>query len=110
MSAIQEAKAMFEAKGLNFEQQLAWYLTNGLVVCQHDRFLMAKAIRSEVGDDDWNHPDADCWYVNCAVGKGCLEWFLMQAPHRLPKIAFRRLRDPANKLKCYNTSDFERFA
>ncbi len=110
MTAIQEAKQMFEARGLNFEEQLGWYLMNGVVVSLPDRFLMAKPIRSWVGDDDWNHPDADCWYCHVAVGKNCLEWFLMQAPYRLPKLAWRRVKDNANRLRCYNTSDFERFA
>lgn len=110
MTAIQEAKAMHEELGLNFETILGWYLMNGVVISTPDRFLMAKAIRSSVGDDDWNHPDADCWYVACAVGKGSLEWFLLQAPYRLPKVAWRRLNDPSNRLKCYNVDAFERFA
>lgn len=111
MSAILEAKRMFEERGLKFEEQLGWYLMNGgLVVCTPDRFLMAKPIRSWVGDDDWYPENPDAWYVHCAVGKGALEWFLMQAPYRLPKLAWRRMKDGANRLKCYNTSDFERFA
>lgn len=103
-----EAKKLFSEAGLNFEEQLGWYLTRGFVVSREDRFLMAKPIRSWVGDDDWEAPDADTWYVHMCVGRGALEWALMQAPYRLPKIAFRRLKDPANRLKCYNTDAFER--
>ncbi len=110
MSAIEEAREMFKANGLDFDEQLGWYLEHGLVVSTPDRFLMAKPIRSWVGDDDWDAPDADCWYVHAAVGKNCLEWFVMQAPYRLPKLAWRRIKDPLNRLRCYNTSTFERLA
>lgn len=101
---------MFEEHGQNFEEQLGWYLTHGVVVCTPDRFIMAKPIRSWIGYNDWDAPDADCWYVHCAVGKGCLEWYLLQAPYRLPKLAWKRIGDPDNRLKCYNTATFERFA
>lgn len=110
MHAIHEAKQMFVERGLNFEQRLCWYLENGLVVVRPDRFLMAKPIRSWVGDDDWNAPDADCWYVDCAVGKGSLEWFLLQAPYRLPKLAWRRTKAKDNVLKYYPTDKFERLS
>ena len=113
MHAIAEAKRMYAERGLNFEERLGWYLTHGLVVSREDRFLMAKAVNSKHGDkadDTWDEPNPDCWYVECAVGQGCLEWFLMQAPIRLQKLAWRRLKDGANKLKYYPTSAFERFA
>ena len=99
---------MFEERGLNFEQQLGWYLMNGIVVCRPDRFLMVKPIRSWVGDDDWNAPDADTWYCHVAVGEGALKWFLSQVPYQLPKVAWRRVKDPSNRLRCYNTNDFQR--
>ena len=108
MNAISEAKALYMIRGLNFEERLGWYLMNGLVIVQPERFLMAKPIRSSVGDDDWNAPDADTWYVECAVGKGALEWFLCQAPYRLPKLAWRRVKDKENRLKFYDTATFER--
>lgn len=108
MNAILEARELFAKFNLKFEEQLSHYLAYGVVISTPDRFIMAKPIRSSVGDDDWNAPDADCWYVHCAVGKGCLEWFLLQAPYRLPKLAWRRFKDRENRLKYYSTNTFER--
>ncbi len=102
---------MFKRAGLNtFERDLCWYLEHGLVISRPDRFIMAKLIDSTKGDDDWHPAKPDCWYVHAAVGRGCLEWFLKQSPIRMPKIAFRRLKDGANRLRFYNTNTFERFA
>lgn len=110
MQAIQEAKALFQERGLSFEERLGWYLQNGVVISTPERFIMGRMINSQRGDVDWNPDDADCWYVEVAVGKSCLEWFLCQAPIRLPKLAWRRFKDPEERLRCYNTSTFERFA
>lgn len=110
MKPIYEAKKMFMDLGLNFEEQLSWYLTNGVVLSFEDRFLMAKAIVASEGDDCWNPQNPDCWYVHCAVGKDCLKWFLNQAPYKLPYIAWRRNRGRGNKFRVYNASTFERFA
>lgn len=108
MKAINEAKTMFALKGFNFEQHLAWYLQSGIVISRDDRFLMAKKINHARGDDEWNPEDADAWYVHCAVGKGSLEWFLLQAPVRLPYLCWRRIKQGENRLKCYRTETFER--
>lgn len=111
MTAIQEAKKLYEERGIRFEDRLGAYLANGgVVVSTPERFLMARMINSERGDADWNPEDADCWYCECAVGRGGVEWFLLQAPIRMPKIAFRRFKDKQERLKCYNTSTFERYA
>lgn len=110
MQAIAKAKGMYMSRGLNFEQILGWYLMNGIVISNDSRFLMAKVIDSTVGDDDWNPEKPDCWYVECAVGKNCLGWFLEQATVELPYLAWRRLKDEKNVLKFYETATFKRFA
>jgi hypothetical protein len=91
MKPIYEAKKMFLERGLNFEEQLSWYLTNGVVLSLEDRFLMAKPIELAVGND-------------------CLKWFFDQAPYRLPYIGWRRNKDGNNRFRVYNASTFERFA
>ncbi len=110
MKPIYEAKKMFMERGLNFEEQLSWYLTNGVVLSFEDRFLMAKPIELAKGDDNWNPENPDCWYVHCAVGKDCLKWFFNQAPYRLPYIGWRRNKDGNNRFRVYHASTFERFA
>ena len=111
MNAIQEAKSLYIKHGLSFERDLCHYLEHGVVISRPDRFLMGKAVREADGanaDDQWNVKKPDTWYIHCAIGKGFLEWFLMNAPERLPKIAFRRWKQKENKLRFYNTSTFER--
>ena len=110
MHAILEAKDLYRRYSLNFERDLGFYLMNGLVIARPDRFMMAKPIVADIGDECWNPISPDCWYVHCAVGKGAVSWFLSQAPFRLPKIAFRRFKDGHNKMKIYNTDTFERLA
>lgn len=110
MNAIMEAKALYAQHGLDFERDLGFYLTNGLVVSRPDRFLMAKLIVKEEGDDCWNPEKPDSWYVHVAVGKGALEWFLLQAPIRMPYLSWRRFKNGKNDLRTYRTEQFERFA
>jgi hypothetical protein len=110
LSAIVAARSLFNEHGQDFEQQLGWYLTRGVVVSTPDRFIMAKPIRADRGDDEWGVKDADAWYVHVAVGDGALRWFLSQAPFALPKLAWRRVKDPANRLRVYPTSSFARHA
>ena len=110
MNAILEARQLYERHGLDFERDLGFYLTNGLVVSRPDRFLMAKLIEKDMGDDSWNSKNPNTWYVHVAVGKGALEWFLMQAPVRMPYLAWRRFKNGKNDLRIYETDRFERFA
>jgi hypothetical protein len=109
MSAVFQAKKMFLDKGINFEEQLCWYLENGVVLSFKDRFIMAKPIVAKDGDDSWNPKSPDCWYIHCAVGSNCLSWFLEQAPFKLPKLAWKRIKSKDNALRVYNSSTFERF-
>lgn len=108
MKAVNEAYLMFAQRGLDFCQQLAWFMEHGVVVCAGDRFIMAKPIDSSKGDDEWDSESPDCWYVHCAVGRDCLKWFVGQAPFHLPKVAWRRSKDRDNKLKVYSLERLNR--
>lgn len=112
MNAIFQAKKMYEARGLNFEQDLGHYLTQGIVVSQPDRFLMAKPVRKEIGEKDWHPETPDCWHVHIAIGKGCLRWFFEQAPFFLPFVSFSRskCRDGGKMLRVYPTEKLKRIA
>jgi hypothetical protein len=110
MTALLEAKQMYANLNLNFERDLGFYLTNGVVFSLPDRFLMAKTIAGS-NDDGWNPANPTAWYVHVAVGKNCLRWFLDQAPFKLPHLAWRRLKNfPQNTLRIYPTEQFARFA
>ncbi len=109
MSAIAEAKELYAKHGLCFERDLCHYLQHGIVVAHPDRFLMAKPINKELGDDVWNPEAKDTWYVHVAVGANCLKWFLEQAPYQLPFLAWRRWKAKGNALKYYPTKSFARF-
>lgn len=110
MNAVFQAKQMFLENGLNFEEQLGWYLANGVVVSNKDKFLMAKPISLQDGDDSWSSSKPDCWYIHCAIGVQSLKWFMQQAPYALPKLAWRRIKDKNNALRVYNWQDFKRLA
>lgn len=108
MKAINQAAAIYAKAGFSFEQSLGWYLLHGVVISTPDRFLMAKAVRKEVGESDWNPDNPDCWYVAIAVGKGCLKWFLEQAPFRLPYLAWARMKAKGNPVRIYRAERFAR--
>ena len=109
MTALFEAKELYSRHGLDFERDLGLFLANGLVISLPDRFVMAKQIVALDGPDSWNPKEPDCWYIHCAVGRGCLEWFLLQSPVRLPLLAWRRFKDKRQSFRVYNTSQIERF-
>jgi len=108
MNAIVEAKKIFAERGINFEERLGWYLMNGVVISTPERFIMAKAIRKDVGPDDWNPDKPDCWWVDLAAGKGSIRWWLEQAPFKLPFIGWMRSKQAGNRLKFYSTDAFQR--
>ena len=110
MTALHEAKSLYERHGLSFERDLCHYLEHGYVIAMPDRFIMAKPIEKDKGDDQWHAPNPDCWYVHLAAGKNCLKWFLDQAPVQLPYLAWRRYKQGANPLRVYNTATFSRLA
>ena len=104
MTPIEQAKAHYVKHGLNFEQDLGYYLVNAYVVAAPDRFMMFKPVRAEIGEADWFPAQPDAWYVHYAAGKRCLEWFLGQAPFFLPKIAWMRDKGlKAQRLAVYDT-------
>jgi hypothetical protein len=108
MNAVFAAKQMFLDNGLNFEEQVGWYLCNGFLINRPDCFMMAKPINSARGDDEWNVKDADCWYVHCLVGKLNLEQLVDAVGYSLPKVAWRRMKDGNNTLRVYNWHNFKR--
>jgi len=100
---------MYAKLGLDFERDLGFYLTNGVVFSLPDRFIMGKQIEKDKGDDQWNPANPDCWYVHFAVGKNCLRWFVDQAPVKLPFLAWRRLKGTKQAMRVYPTESFQRF-
>ena len=109
MTALLEAKQIYAKLGLDFERDLGFYLTNGFVISMPDRFIMAKPIVKEHGDDPWNEANPNAWYLHFAVGKNCLRWFFDQAPIKLPFLAWRRLKGSKQSIRIYSTDSFQRF-
>lgn len=110
MAPIEKARLMFREHGLNFEQQLAWYLGWGTVIKTDSVFLMAKPINSVRGDNEWDVKDADAWYVHCLVGRLKPAELSKSVGYSLPKLCFRRWKAKGNPLKCYDWAAFVRHA
>jgi len=108
VAPIFKAKEIFTSLNLNFEEQLGWYAANAYAICEPGLFLLFKPIEIEAGDDQWNAPNPDCWYVHCAVGE--LGAILSRAPYALPKVAFRRWKQKGNPLKVYDWDALVRHA
>lgn len=106
MRAIQEAKRLALEMGVSFEKELAFHLAHGVVVSNDNRFGMARPILLQSPDEVVDNPD--CWLVTCVVGKDCLPWFWTALPYQLPYIAWRRHHDPTNRLRCYNSTTFQK--
>lgn len=104
MNIIFQAKSYYESKGWNFEQDLGFYLCHGYVFCTPDRFLLAKPVRSSIGEADWSPDDPDCWYVHYAAGHGALQWFMRQTPYPLPFIGWMRNKGKNDRFRTYPTN------
>ena len=90
-TAIQQAAELYGSHGLNLSGDLEYYLKYGYVFVTPDRLLMAREITKEGVGETWTpHGEGDCWYVRLAIGKGCLKWFINQAPYFRPWIAWQR--------------------
>ena len=110
MNAILEAKQLYHRHGLNFERDLGFYLTNGVVISRSDKFIMAKPIVAKEGDDCWNPANPDCWWVQIAVGNKSIAWFLEQAPFKLPLVSFKRSKDRTQKNRIYSVNRISRLS
>ena len=68
MNAIMEAKQLYARYGLDFERDLGFYMTNGVVISRPDRFIMAKPIVAAEGENCWNPAECymtgRCWPTN----------------------------------------------
>ena len=106
-TAIQEAAELYEANGLSLARDLEYYLKHGYVFCAPDRLLLAQEIKREDEGRSWTAPGTgDTWFVQLAVGKDCVSWFIQQAPYSRKWVAwFRQFKNPGGKLHFY---DFEK--
>ena len=103
MNPLATAKRDYATSGKDFEQELAWHLQYGCVFATPDRFIMGHAIHTD-HPQVWPVAAPNAWYVTYATGRGCLTWFINQAPYPLPFIAWRRNKgDAINNLKVYAT-------
>jgi hypothetical protein len=89
MTPQEKAREMYHCHGQSFEEVVTRYLMHHYMYSDPKCFILAKPI------DDY-------WFVECAIGKGCLARFLELMPFPLPKVAFARgLR--GGPLKFYPT-------
>jgi len=110
-SAIVQAARLYARHGLALGKDLENYARAGYLFATPDRLLLARPINLDRGLDEWLPPgEGNAWYVRLAVGRGCLDWFLEQAPHRKPYIAWSRGFRPcrAAELKIFDTATLER--
>lgn len=66
---------------------------------------MAREINVDRHGEEWVFDGSgNCWYVHFASGTGALDWFIRQAPHPKPYLAWRRWRqagDDRPELRIY---------
>jgi hypothetical protein len=89
MTPYEQAQDMYFRDGRCFEQVLSDYMRHHYVWCSPECIIMAK-------------PVDDFWFIELAVGRGCLQRFVSLMPHYLPRIAWARgLRN--GPLKYFDT-------
>jgi len=106
-SAIQEAAELYQSKGMNFALELENYLKFGYVFCTPERLLLANEAKREGNCASWVvDGQGDTWHVKLGIGRGCVEWFIRQAPHTKKWVAWAREFKTGNgALRFY---DFEK--
>lgn len=108
MIAIDEAKALYRTAGRDLNRDLSDFLDCGYVFATPDRLLLARPIQRA----DWRRwvtpAEADAWFVQLAVGRGSIRWFVEQMPVWLPWIAHRRDMRGDDRLHCVQTDQLMR--
>lgn len=106
-TAIQQAAELYEQNGLVLSRDLEYYLKFGYVFCTPERLLFAQEIKLADKGASWTNPgEGDTWFVQLAVGKNCIPWFINQAPYPRKWVAwFRQFKDPGGRLHFH---DFEK--
>jgi hypothetical protein len=110
MLAIDQAKQMYAAKGMNLAEDIGRHLDfGGVVHVEPERLLLARPMRIE-RPDKWPAPsEADAWYVTLAIGTRSLVLFLQLMPFFLPHLAWRRAMRGDNRLRVRDTALFIKF-
>lgn len=90
-TAIQISAEFFEARGASLAKELEYYIKYGYIFITPLQMMLAREINIDRGADEWVfNGSGNCWYVHWACGPGALDWFLRQAPHPKPYLAWRR--------------------
>lgn len=107
MLAIDQAKQVYAAHGLNLAEDIGRHLDcGGVVHCEPERLLLARPLEL-AAPQRWPRPGAaDAWYVTFALGRRSLGIFLQQMPHFLPKLAWRRAMRGDHRLRVHDTARF----
>ena len=101
VTAIQVAAACYKQWMGNvcFEEDVAFYLANGVVINMPTCFGLARVIESPKTKEP-------AWFVRMAVGR--LDELLFRLPYPLPEICFCRRND--GRLRVYRVDRLTRFA
>lgn len=83
MSAIEQAREMYEAAGKDFDQVITEHLYDGIVLASPLWFLMLRAIQIENG--------GLAWFVECAIGD--MRQLANLVAIKLPYVAYCRTKN-----------------
>ena len=90
------AKYIEAGKGVEFQYDVAWYLSHGFVFARPDFFVMGRPVVSSASEAQMMDPDfkfhsheCDCWYVHAMAGNVVRAFDVM--PWWMPFIAFHRI-------------------
>lgn len=94
MKPINTACKMYESVGKDFFTVLRHYVANHYVHCTPECIILAECRE-------------DHWFVELAIGKGCLRYFLQLMPTHRPFVVWARgMRN--GELRKYKTETLER--
>lgn len=111
-TAIEQAKALYAAHGLNLARDLGLFLEHGVVIALPNRLLLGRPI-ALADPDRWAEEtphQVNAWLVHFACGRGAVRWFFEQMPWTLPYVAWRRgfHPKPDERLRIYPTAALKR--
>ncbi len=97
MTPVEEARAMCEELGYDFEEKRTYFEQTGYTYVGQDCLIFAK-------------PVAHAWWVWLAVGPNALQRFCELVPYPLPQVAFAREKKGRSETKLYSFQRFETLA
>lgn len=94
-SPAYRAQLMYDQMGWDFEHEVRYFINTGYLFSTPEYFIMGSRLK-------------DAWFIQMAVGEGCMKKFMELMLFRLPYIKWCRFFKGDKRVRCFKTEQLER--